>query len=272
VLRIIGGVGERRPLILGYHAVDSSWRSPLAISPGALAEQAEHLRRRGYVGLTASEAERRRLAGSLPERSVVFTFDDGYASTAQAATVLAEYGYPGTVFVVTNFADSGAPLSWFGVEHEDREQMQPMGWDELNALSGSGWEVGSHTTTHRLLTSAEEGALHRELADSRRRVIEQLGGCSALAYPYGMADARVAAAAAAAGYLVAYTLTMVETADQPLMRPRVGLSDNDCGVRLRVKLSRPMLTARRSGPARLLRRARRARAWIPAQVAGDGKA
>jgi peptidoglycan/xylan/chitin deacetylase (PgdA/CDA1 family) len=268
-VRIIGGV-SRRPLILAYHAVDSAWTSKLAVSETSLREHAGYLHQRGYVGLTASEAERRRLDGTLPERSVVFTFDDGYASTSRAAEVLAGYGYPGTVFVVTRFADSGDPLTWFGVDDHEPELMRPLGWDALGGLRDAGWEVGSHTCTHPLLTSLDGERLRCELVESRSRVIERLGSCTSIAYPYGIADARVAAAAAAAGYSTAFTLTGVELINEPLRRPRVGLFDRDRGLRLRVKLSRPVLAARRSGVARGLRRVRRSRSWVPSAGPGNG--
>jgi len=269
-LRIIVGVGARSPLVLAYHAVDSSWRSPLAVPEAALREQAALLRRRGYIGLTASQAERLAAEGSLPERAAVFTFDDGYASTERAADVLAGYGYPGTVFVVPPFVDSGSPLSWFGVEHEEPERMRPLGWDQLSALSAAGWEVGSHTLTHALLTAADDAALSRELSHSRSLVADRLGDCRAVAYPYGQADMRVAEAARAAGYDVGYTLTGAHTADEPLLRPRIGLTGRDLGMRLRVKISRPSIAARRSAAARLVRRARRPRSWIPPDLTESG--
>src|SRR5947199_10794477 len=90
-----------RPLILAYHAVSSTWDSPLAVSEEALEHQAAHLHRRGYRGLTMAEAERLRTGGGLPPRSVVFTFDDGYRSTLRAAEILERHGYPGTIFAVT---------------------------------------------------------------------------------------------------------------------------------------------------------------------------
>jgi peptidoglycan/xylan/chitin deacetylase (PgdA/CDA1 family) len=252
--------------------VDSSWRSPLAVPEAALREQAALLRRRGYVGLTASQAERLSAEGSLPERSAVFTFDDGYATTERAAEVLADYGYPGTVFVVPPFVDSGSRLSWFGVEHEEPRHMLPLRWDQLTALSAAGWEVGSHTVTHALLTAVDDGALNRELVESRSQVAERLGDCRAIAYPYGQADARVAAAAADAGYDVGYTLTGAHTDDQPLLRPRIGFTGRDRGMRLRVKVSPPSLAARRSAAARLARRARRPRSWMPPSVSRSGGA
>lgn len=253
-----------RPLIVAYHAVDSTWASELAVSEDALAAHADYFRSRGYVGLTLRDAEERRLNGTLPERAVVFTFDDGYVSTLRAAAILERCGFPGTVFVVTDFVDGERPLRWARVENEAPEHMLPLGWDGLRQLTSAGWEVGSHTASHPLLTEAEDETLDRELASSRARIIDALGRCDSLAYPYGQADRRVAAAAGRAGYSTAVMLTGIEVADERWRRPRLGLTSADRGVRLRVKLSKAALGARRSAPAKLARRARRRRAWIPA--------
>jgi peptidoglycan/xylan/chitin deacetylase (PgdA/CDA1 family) len=262
---------RHRPLILAYHAVDSAWASPLAISTQSLAAQAATLNKKGYRGLTVSDAERRRDDGSLPERCVVFTFDDGYVSTRRAAAILAEFGYPGTVFVVSRYADEVVPFAWFGVEHEDPAHMVPLGWDDLRELTDQGWEVGSHTVTHPLLTAVDDATLEHELTWSRARIIDRLGSCESLAYPYGQADPRVAAAAAQAGYRTAVMLTGVELADEPMRRPRLGLGSADLGLRLRLKLSAPSLAARRSAPARLIRGLRPGRSWLPSHdVDGAG--
>jgi peptidoglycan/xylan/chitin deacetylase (PgdA/CDA1 family) len=252
-----------RPLILAYHAVDSAWISPLVVSERALANQAAHLRARGFTGLTLSEAERRRTAGTLPDRTVVFTFDDAYASTRLAVDILAAHGFPGTVFAVTNFIGRDAPMRWFGVEHEPARHMRPLTWEQLEDVRTAGWEVGSHTLSHPLLTSLDPRSLADELRGSRAEIAARLGACSSLAYPYGVADARVARAAAEAGYTVACTLTGVETADEPLRRPRVWIRSSDEGLRLRAKLSAPVLRLRRTALARAVRAARPPRAWMP---------
>jgi len=258
-----------RPLILAYHAVSSTWDSPLAVTEEALERQAAYLHRRRYHGLTMAAAERLRTGGGLPPRSVVFTFDDGYRSTLRAADILARHGYAGTVFAVTAFPASSGHLSWPGIEHEltsaTADQLEPLSWDDLAALRDRGWEVGSHTVTHALLTATGDEALARELGDSRRAIADRFGACATVAYPYGLADARVAAAAREAGYLAACTLTGAHTADEQHLRPRVGMTTADTGPRLRTKVSPVGVALRRSAAARTVRRLRRReRDWIPA--------
>ncbi len=256
-----------RPLIVSYHAVSSSWRSPLAVSPGVLRRQLTLLRSRGFTGLTFTESERRKLEGDLPKRCVVVTFDDGYASTLKAKAILDEVGFPATVFVVTSFADSGEPLRWRGLEADangpERSELEPLTWSALELLANGGWEVGSHTVSHALLPGSTDAAVSSELEGSRARIAERLGSCSTLAYPYGVADARVAAAAERAGYLAACTLRFVHREDERYRRPRVGLSDADVGLRLHAQLSAPALRLRRSVAARWLQRIPRRRSWLP---------
>ena len=256
-----------RPLVLAYHAV-GSWSPSLAIPEPALRAQLSLLRRRGYAGLTAAEAERRRQDGTLSARTVVVTFDDGFRSVLRARPILEEVGFPATVFAVTSFVESGAPLRWPGLERGRDSDLSPLGWPELELLREAGWEVGSHTATHPLLPDLDDSELERELVDSRAAIEQRLGSCETLAYPYGRSDERTAVAAKQAGYRGAFTLGRVHRPDEPFRRPRLGLRSGDRGLRLRLRLS--------SG-AGLLRRSRAAAAasdlhravlprpdWLPA--------
>jgi peptidoglycan/xylan/chitin deacetylase (PgdA/CDA1 family) len=258
---------QTRPLVLAYHAVSSSWRSSLAITEARLEEQLEYLKERGYVGFTMSEAERARSSGQLPLRSVVVTFDDGYASTMRAAPILEAVGFPGTVFVVTQFVSSGEFLAWEGITEWQQPktigELRPLSWDDTAELAARGWEIGSHTISHPLLTRVDDQRLRYELEASRNTIERQLGSCSSLAYPYGQADVRVADIARKAGYDVACMLTFAHVADDPLRRPRIGLDDRDHGMRLAAQLSGIGQAARRSAFARLARKLHVRRTWLP---------
>jgi hypothetical protein len=114
--------------------------------------------------------------------------------------------------------------------------------------------------------------LDNELGESRRLIAERLGRCDTIAYPYGQADDRVAAAAARAGYTAACTLTGAHIADGTHLRPRVNMTGADVGLRLRMKVSPAGVGLRRSSAARTVRRLRRRRTWLPAAPgAGDGR-
>jgi peptidoglycan/xylan/chitin deacetylase (PgdA/CDA1 family) len=251
-------VYRRLPLILCYHAVSSVWPTELAVAEAHLAEQLAALRGRGYVGLTFAESERARRADRLPERTVVVTFDDGFASTARARTALEEAGFPGTVFVVTDFVESGDALSFIpdGSGPEAAGELAPLDWSELAELRESGWEVGSHTVTHPRLPDVDARDLQRELELSRETIERRLGSCETLAYPYGAADERVAAAAAEAGYLAACTLTGAHRVDEQFRRSRVGIYRRDVGLRARAKFSTLGQALRRTRLAELAERRR----------------
>ncbi len=53
-------------------------------------------------------------------------------------------------------------------------------------LAERGWEIGSHTMTHPVLTNVDDATLQQELAESKG-ALEQLTGtpCTAIAYPTG---------------------------------------------------------------------------------------
>jgi peptidoglycan/xylan/chitin deacetylase (PgdA/CDA1 family) len=235
-------------LVLEYHAVSETWPADLAVTPDQLQRQLEWLVGRGYTGATFSEA----VTSSHSGQTLVVTFDDAYVSVLELARpILASLGLPGTVFVVTDFADSGRPLDWARskdwrggpYEHE----LRGMTWGQLEELAESGWEIGSHTRTHPRLTQLADDALARELRESREACGRRLGRpCSSLAYPYGDFDARVAAKAGEAGYKAA--ATEILGPPDPLMWPRVGIYRGDSLARFALKVSptiRRLRTARR---------------------------
>jgi glycosyltransferase involved in cell wall biosynthesis/peptidoglycan/xylan/chitin deacetylase (PgdA/CDA1 family) len=250
-------VSSRRPLIVCYHALSDDWDASLAVTPDLFSTHMHALYRRGFQALTFTEAERRRRAGDLPPRTVVVTFDDGYASTALAAPILADLGWAATVFILPGYTDSGerfawkGPDAWLATSHAG--ELTPLDWEGVRRLVQAGWEVGAHTLTHPWLTSVDDATLERELVAARQALISRLGRCDSLAYPYGASDERVVAATRNAGYTAACTLDLSDV-DEPFRRPRIGLHQHDQGLRARLKLGRVV----HSAPVRYARRAQAA--------------
>ena len=256
-----------RPLILAYHAISSTWQSTLATPLAVLRGHLELLNRRGYVGLTLADCERRRHNGRLPPKTVVVTFDDGFRSVLKAKSVMDEYDFPGTVFVVTDFVGSTRPLSWPGIERWTQgptaREMTALKWSDLETLRTGGWEVGSHTDHHPLLVALSDAQLEHELASSRALLIDRLGVCETVAYPYGIADDRVVSMTKAAGYMAACTLMRLQSAEDVYRRARIGLSGADTGLRARLQLSPTLLRLRTGRIPGTLRRLHFRRPWLP---------
>ena len=189
-------------MILCHHGVSASWPTEFAIDPSRLESQLRFLLRRGYRPLTLGAA----LAPPRTGKALVVTFDDAYRSVLNRGfPVLAKLGVPATVFVPTAYAGSQEPMAWSGMESWLGTPFEPelecMSWDELRGLRDAGWEIGSHSRTHRDLATLPDAELEAELRGSREECEAEIGrSCRALAYPFSSFDARVKQAAAAAGY------------------------------------------------------------------------
>lgn len=154
-----------------------------------------------------------RIGKSIPPKSVVLTFDDGYAGQYENAyPILKELGYPATFFVHT-----GAVGVTTSRAH--------MTWAQLQALDKEGLiSIECHTVTHPDdLRKCSDAQLETELKKSKAVLEEKLGRkVRFLAYPVGNADGRVARVAHEAGYELAFTMGpgWAGTPEDALMVPR----------------------------------------------------
>lgn len=243
-------------LLLCFHAVDDGWPDPsLSIGTERFASIVRSLVRAGYRGETFSAV----VAADGAEPLVAITFDDAFTSVATgAAPVLEQVGWPGTVFVPTEPALEGGWMYWIDpvirARHADStRQLAP---EQLALLAGRGWELGSHSRTHRLLSRLDDAELADELTRSRAEVSAIAGDCTAISYPWGEVDDRVVAAARRAGYTSGSGLAGRFSWDDPLRTPRIAIAGVDGASRVALKTSRAFWAARRSAAWSLLEQAR----------------
>lgn len=204
--------------------------------------QLDTLRRLGWAS-GGSEQLRELLAGRRPRQPLAFlTFDDGFADNATTALpLMLEYGMLPIVYVLPSYLDDAGAFTWPEVAARQRDHptvMRSMDWTALDRIAEAGAEVGSHTLTHRSLTSLDSEELREALVDSRRRLRERYGRCDTLAYPFGHWSPRVAVAAADAGYSFAFT---IPRDGQPPAGahaiPRIAVDHRDDVRRFQAKLS-----------------------------------
>jgi peptidoglycan/xylan/chitin deacetylase (PgdA/CDA1 family) len=233
---------SRRCVFLGYHSVTEDGPPYLSLRPGTFRRQLDLLRDAGFRSGSGADLERIAAGERAARRYAFISFDDGFRDTVTTALpLMAERGLTGIAFVLPGHLDSGAALDWPAVAGEAARRpqlMRSLDWQMLEELVEAGWDIGSHTMSHRRLPGLSDEELSQELLDSRRLLEARLGSCRLLAYPFGDWDERVARAAAAAGYSFAFTLPFGGQSRATRMSiPRVTIDDRDTAWRFRAKLS-----------------------------------
>jgi peptidoglycan/xylan/chitin deacetylase (PgdA/CDA1 family) len=234
---------SRDAVFLCYHSVAARGPRYLTISADLFERQLALLRRRGVRGGDLAALEDL-AAGRRPAAPTAFlTFDDGFRDNHETALpLLREHGFPAFVFVLPPLLAEGGAFAWPEVEEDRRrtpETMRSVDWAMLEEMREGGFEVGAHTLSHPHLPALDGERLREELWESRAAIVERLGACDTLAYPFGEWSAEVEAAAAECGYRYAFTLPSLsgQRRATPLTIPRVNVDYRDNERRFAAKLS-----------------------------------
>ena len=182
--------------VLNYHQVEPKDGNPLTLWPEQFEAQMEYLAAEGYTTITIDEMMDALENGtSLPEKSVIITFDDGYADNYEYVyPILKKYGFKATIFLIYDFTNAYPNY---------------LTWDQVAEMKASGLiHFERHTMTHANLaelTSVDE--LRHEIADSHDLLSEKLGyDMHYIAYPGGRVNEEIERITSAAGYRGGFTV------------------------------------------------------------------
>ena len=170
-------------LTLSYHIINRAISDRIAISEEAFEQQLEYLRVHGYTTLSLEQV----IADingkqDAPPRSLLLTFDDGYADNAKVVLPLLQaYDMHATLFIITGYI--GQSNRWNTRACYDTQHMT---WDEVRRWHASGNDVGGHSHLHHCMTRLSYGEL-QETVLLNKRLLEKESGITprAFAYPYG---------------------------------------------------------------------------------------
>lgn len=185
--------------ILIYHRVpkDVAQRGAWALPLEDFAEQMAYLARNN-IAVCALDTfwEAYRSHRPLGQKSVVLTFDDGYAATCEhVERVLSRYGFPATLFLTTGVIGQRDPL---GSRDEGI-----LTWDHVRALHHL--RVEAHTVSHPRLSLLDARHVRREVRECKVLLEDALGRpINHFAYPHGGYTHMVRAEVRNAGYASAY--------------------------------------------------------------------
>jgi peptidoglycan/xylan/chitin deacetylase (PgdA/CDA1 family) len=164
----------RRIKVLMYHRVnldEDATSSDYSIDASTFRRQMEFLDAKGFQTITFQEYQQF-LDGKrdLPRKPVIITFDDGYRSVHDVVVpIMKRLGMKAVVFVVAN---SNLKVNVWDAS-PGKELWELMNEQQILEVQESGFEIGSHTLTHRVLPSLSVAEARKEITRSRA-VLEDL--------------------------------------------------------------------------------------------------
>jgi len=209
-MNVAPAMRESRITVLMYHRVGyalNNWEKRYCVSPTRFASHMRALQRRGmrpcsiedFVGWLEG-------ARTLPQGSLVLTFDDGFLGVYKYAfPLLSQMGWPATVFLVS--ALIGKEDSWTSRENPSGKTYPLLGIPEIKEMANGGFSFHSHSRSHADLTQLPHRTLMEELSGARHDLEDLLQRpVPYLAYPYGRHDENVVEATEASGYRAAFSV------------------------------------------------------------------
>lgn len=184
---------NRAVLVLNYHKIANEHKS-LSVTLDDFEQHMKWLQEYGFTCITPGQLYDFVANGAeLPEKPVLITFDDGYKDNyTNAFPIMKKYGMKGTIFVVTGF---------LGVYDNY------LTWDQAKELLDAGFNIESHTYSHKSMTEASDEDITKELVKSRQTIKEKLGiDSDFMAYPTGTYNLHIAELVKEAGYKGAFTI------------------------------------------------------------------
>ena len=184
---------NRTVLVLNYHKIANEHKS-LSVTLDDFEQHMKWLQEYGFTCITPGQLYDFVANGAdLPEKPVLITFDDGYKDNyTNAFPIMKKYGMKGTIFVVTGF---------LGVYDNY------LTWDQAKELFEAGFNIESHTYSHKSMTEASDEDITKELVKSRQTIKEKLGiDSDFMAYPTGTYNLHIAELVKEAGYKGAFTI------------------------------------------------------------------
>lgn len=119
----------------------------------------------------------------FPKKPIILTFDDGYTDNCTNLLPLMEkYGYKGVLYLLGDF---DVRYNFWDADQGDHKD-EIMSKEQKQTFVEKGWEIGSHTLTHRHLSQLCEVEVFNEISQAKANLEKELQiEIISFAYPYG---------------------------------------------------------------------------------------
>ena len=164
--------------------------------------QMQYLKDQGITPISMDQLKAYWFEGKpLPDKAVLLTFDDGFRSIYEKAyPVIKEFGYPGVLFLYTDFI---------------RSQSDSLRYEEIEEMEKNGFDLESHSKSHMNMGLEGEKRppkefsklVERELNEPIGFIKEKFGTRPWIfAYPYGVYNEEILKQTREAKYQLAFTV------------------------------------------------------------------
>ncbi len=209
--------------ILMYHYVSElpsnadEIRRGLTVTPAIFKAHMQYLHDQGYTTISLYGLYDALTKGTvLPPKSIVLTFDDGYEDAyTNAFTVLKQFGFIGTFFVITSRPDANDP--------------NYMSWSQIKEMSNAGMSMEPHTKDHLDLRQRDHDFLIYQMKGSIESLAAYTGRTPHMFdYPVGHYDAATLQVAKELGVWIGVSTANgdLQTTSARLHLPRLRISGN----------------------------------------------
>ncbi len=202
--------------VLNYHSIGNQPDNNAVLSPRNLEAQMNYLSKEGYTTLTLRQfIDIWQGKIEAPSKSVLLTFDDGYADNYhEAMPILKKYNFKATLFMSPGSVGDG----WY------------IDWEQAKELHESGWDIQPHGMTHPYLNKLTLNNQRAEIEESAKLIEEKLGiKAEVFCYPYGVYNKDTLKILTDNHYKLAFTIDQgyAETSQNPLTLKRLFIGGKD---------------------------------------------
>lgn len=178
--------------ILAYHSISSHRNLKhgrhYTIDPQIFDLQMNYLHDNDFKVINMAELSvMMQTQAEVDSRTIVLTFDDGYAdSFFNAYPILKKYGLSATLFLISNLVGSKNIFPWLRESLFPRGENRPLSAEQILEMANGGMDFGSHSNSHQRLGQLSKEQSLGEIQRSKVYIEELLNReIKSFSYPYG---------------------------------------------------------------------------------------
>ena len=183
--------------IITYHKISPLKEFGLTtVTPETFRKQMQLLVDKGFQAITFKQFDNNQ---DLPSKPIIISFDDTYKSIYENAfPIMKDFNFKGVLFIISDFIGRINLWEAYPIQRKHYHANDK----EINEMLENGFEIGSHSKTHKFLPYLNKEDIFSEVNESKQFLEETFQtDIITCCYPYGGYSERVISVAKSVGYI-----------------------------------------------------------------------